>query len=459
MSNIPLSVCDVVDPAAPVQRLRPLFCIGVHDISYLLEHQAALKRAGQVNDDRDSYNNPDDTTSGWVACTTDSILAMKEGLWDMLITMPPPHSSNAKQRIWPTVECPKGVPVKATQRDLRRFRSLTLGLARLATHPPPPPPPNPRSPPSEASDSPAPTTPAIRLSKPAGSRPGTAAEENRPSSLPAFSGSGDDTDTIVEPATWAALAYNGFMWWASAGEKRHSDEVDEQSHDASLLTDLAPPVSPAVAAASSPSAQHPPQRRTSFGAAAAGSDMVSSLASLTAHSRGAAADEDGADDHHHPHHHDDETQARIELAAVAYFHRLTTSLLSVLADIVDSSDEDDLLGLDLREGAAAEGYMDYDGAGGGASLSLSRGGGEGEEGARLLGSSSSAAAGSGGGGGGGGGNGMGWVRVDSEALAEMGLDVWSQADADFVREVSARYFGRRAYVETKGVEVCGVRVC
>jgi hypothetical protein len=51
------------------------------------------------------------------------------------------------------------------------------------------------------------------------------------------------------------------------------------------------------------------------------------------------------------------------------------------------------------------------------------------------------------------------VRVDSEALAEMGLDVWSQTDADFVREVAVRYFGRRAYVETKGVEVCGVRVC
>ncbi|KAH6841088.1 hypothetical protein B0I37DRAFT_331925 [Chaetomium sp. MPI-CAGE-AT-0009] len=450
LSNIPLSVCDVVDPAAPVQRLRPLFCIGVHDISYLLEHQAALKRAGQSNDDRDTHNNSDDTTSGWVACTTDSILAMKEGLWDMLITMPPPYSSSAKQRVWPTVECPKGVPVKATQRDLRRFRSLTLGLARLATHPPPQPPLNPRGPPSEASDSPAPTTPAIRLSKPAGSRPGTAGED-RPPSLPAL-GSGDDTDTIVEPATWAALAYNGFMWWASAGEKRHSDEIDEQSHDASLLTDLAAPVSPPVAA-SSPSSQtrsqqqQPQQRRTSFGAVAAGSDMVASLASLTGRSRGSvdasgAADEDGDEDDDN-----EEAQARIELAAVAYFHRLTTSILSVLADIVDSSDEDDLLGLNLGEDAHA--YTDYDGP------AVPRGA---EEEARLLG----AAAGSSGGapaGGGDGGDRMGWVRVDSEALAEMGLDVWSQADADFVGEVSARYFGRRAYVETKGVEVCGVRVC
>ncbi|KAK4153729.1 LCHN protein [Chaetomidium leptoderma] len=445
LSNIPLSVCDVIDPSAPVQRLRPLFCIGVHDISYLLDHQAALKRGSQ-GDDRDDPSNTDDTSSGWVACTTDSILAIKEGLWDMLITMPPPYSSSAKQRVWPTVECPKGVPVKATQRDLRRFRSLSLGLARLAVagQNQPQPPPNPRSPRSEASDSPTPATPAIRLSKPSGSRPGTAAED-RASTLPVASGgSCDDTDLIVEPTTWAALAYNGFMWWASAGEKRHSDEVDEQSHDSSLLTNLAGPVSPVMGPA--PGQQQ--QRRSSFGAAAAaaaaGSSnyMVDSLASLsgaTARSSCTMGGGDGeageADDNDNG---NDETQARVELAVVAYFHRLSTSVFSVMADIVDSSDEDDLLGLGLDSADAAE----FDGPAA-ALLGDGEGRAQGEEEARLLN----------------GGGGRGWVRVDSEALAEMGLDVWSQADADFVREVSARYFGRRAYVETKGVEVCGVRVC
>ena len=49
--------------------------------------------------------------------------------------------------------------------------------------------------------------------------------------------------------------------------------------------------------------------------------------------------------------------------------------------------------------------------------------------------------------------------MDSDALAQMGLDVWSKTDADFVREVTGRYFGRKAYVESKGVEVCGLRVC
>jgi hypothetical protein len=240
------------------------------------------------------------------------------------------------------------------------------------------------------------------------------------------------------------------MWWASAGEKRHSDEVDEQSHDASLLADLAPPISPAMAAAaassSSPRGQQQ-ERRPSFGAAAAGgSDMLSSLASLRAHSTRDEGDDDEDDD--------DEAQARIELAVVAYFHRLTTSLMSVLADIVDSSDEDDLLGLDLQHQDGAEPYADnYDGPDTTTNTTV-LGGGQGqgeEEEAGLL----AAAAGNDDD----GRSRMAWVRVDSEALAEMGLDVWSQADADFVREVSARYFGRRAYVETKGVEVCGVRVC
>ncbi|KAL2133678.1 hypothetical protein VTI74DRAFT_1906 [Chaetomium olivicolor] len=437
LSNIPLSVCDVIDPSAPSQRLRPLFCIGVHDISYLLEHQAALKRP-RLDNDNDDPSNPDDTTSGWVACTTDSILAMKDGLWDMLITMPPPYSASAKQRVWPTVECPKGVPVKATQRDLRRFRSLNIGLARLATpssqpQPPPPQNPNPRSPHSETSD-PSPTTPAIRLST---SRPGTAAS-HRPSPLAASLNEVDDTDKIVEPTTWAALAYNGFMWWASAGEKRHGEEVDEQSRDASLLADIATPVSPVMGMGLSQSLGKRRGSSSTAGGAGNGRDMAASLASLAAErslSVGGGDGENGQGEEEEGE--DDEAQARVELAVVAYFHRLTTSMLSVLADIVDSSDEDDLLDLDLDDTEA-----EYDGPGVLAGEERRR---REEEEAQLLGT--------------GGGSARGWVRVDSEALAEMGLDVWSQADADFVRDVVARYFRRRAHVETKGVEVCGVRVC
>jgi hypothetical protein len=464
LSNIPSSVCDVIDPSAPVQRLRPLFTIGVHDISYLLEHQAALKRASQA-DNHDDPINLDDASSGWVACTTDSILAMKDGLWDMLITMPPAYSSNAKQRVWPTVECPKGVPVKATQRDLRRFRSLTIGLSRLAAatsasvHPHPNPASDTRSLRSETSDAVStPATPAIRLSS--SSRPGTATQDphrhhaTRSLSIAGPGASADyaETEAIVEPTTWAALAYNGFMWWASAGEKRHGDEVDEHSHDAALLAGLAP-LSPVMAPAVAGG-----QKKTSFGDSGAesgslphdsrGEGMVDSWGQLTPGQRrlgGGDATEGEGDDgegEEEDERGDDECQARLELAVVAYFHRLTTNVLSVLADIVDSADDDDLL--DLGPGLGIGGEFDGEGAGARSvsRASLSEEEGSSEE-ARLLDT----------------GNSRGWVRVDSDALAQMGLDVWSQADADFVREVTARYFSRRAYVETKGVEICGVRIC
>ncbi|KAK0748826.1 hypothetical protein B0T21DRAFT_407305 [Apiosordaria backusii] len=415
LSNIPLSVCDVIDPSAPVQRLRPLFTIGVHDISYLMEHQAAMKKRPNQED---VHSDPsEDSTSGWVACTTDSILAMKGDLWDMLITMPPVYSDNAKERVWPTIECPKGVPVKATQRDLRRFRSLRAGLAHLAaaaetSHSNSQVQTDARSPHSEASETPTPSTPAIRLSKPAAvsSRPGTSSGSGP---RPAMAISDEDADKIIEPTTWAALAYNGFMWWASAGEKRHSDEIDEQSHDFSLLADLGPPMSPSMTAI--------PQRRTSFETTSGA--MIDSLSSLTARKPGEDSEED-------------DEKAGIELAIIAYFHRLTTSILRVLADIVDSSDDDDLMSLDLDYGELPGGSNNE---------------GEEDDRTRLLGGDDEE---------GYEGRGGGWVRVDSDALAQMGLDVWSQSDAEFVKEVVGRYFsGKRAAVVTKGVEVCGVKVC
>lgn len=410
-----------MEPSASVQRLRPLFNIGVHDISSLLEHQAATKAPSGGDTDGESAI-AEDVGPGWVACTTDSILAIKEGLWDMLITMPPAYSSNAKERVWPTVECPKGVPVKATQRDLRRFRSLRIGLERLVPAPSPdavqssqPGNRSPHSEVTEVTEISSAESPAIRLSQQSLSRPGTSAgEDDNTPSRHLVAPVDQDADKIVEPSTWAALAYNGFMWWASAGEQRRSDEVDESSHDMGLLADLAPSMTM-------------PQRKSSFGASSIGpgGGLVDSVLSITARKLGGEGDDE---------------QARIELAIIAYFHRHTTAVLGVLADIVDTSDDDDMLDVDFEAAAAA--------LGGGVNSTA-------DDTARLLQ--------------GGDGNGSshsdedeysgGWVRVDSDALAQMGLDVWSKTDADFVREVTARYFGRKAYVETKGVEVCGLRVC
>ena len=387
---------DLLDASAPVQRLRPLFTIGVHDIPWLIEDRDAAKRSS-----RDDAIEEDD--AGWVACTTDSILAMKEDLWDVLITMPPNFSVDAKDKVWPTVECPKGQAVKATQRDLRRFRSLKAGIARLTD--------------LSARES---ATPRSGSAPSALSRRRLSTSSLRtlfPDEDPRLAHA---AETLVEPMTWAALAYSGFMWWASAGEQRRAEEAEEGALDAALLADLAPMPAPA--------------RTPSWGAMM---DSVSSLTARRASGRatgtdagGAAPEPDSRPSRQAAAVDEAEERARSELAIIAYFHRLTTQMLSVLADIVDRSNEDDDSSLMTSEESGHDGE--------GATL-LPGGGGSSDDGQR--------------------GGGPGGVHVDADALHRMGLDIWSPADAFFVRDVMARYFARRAVVDRKGVDICGLRIC
>jgi hypothetical protein len=368
LSNIPLSVAQFLPPIAPTQRLRPLFTIGIHDIPLLLEDMdAAKQQLGGADEDGAAV---DDSATGWIACTTDSILAMKDTLWDMLITMPPPFSSQAAEKVWPTVECPRGLPIRATQRDLRRFAALKAGLARIAGA----------------------TTPAATSTSTPGM--GVLEDGSVPTSTTAISAenSNEAVDKVVEPVTWAALAYSGFMWWASAGEQARSDEHEESARDASLLADLSPPSHTPTMSMPTLSSVRPP-----FGA------MSDSFSSLTARrASGAAAFDE---------------QARVELAIIAYFHRLTTQIITVLADAVETADDH---------------YEDDDESDNMEDVLLRPGERDGGDSA---------------------------IRIDSNTMESMGLDVWSTRDAEFIKELMERFFGRESNVEGKGVEVCGVRVC
>ncbi|KAI1154247.1 hypothetical protein F4825DRAFT_198710 [Nemania diffusa] len=349
LSNIPLATSDLLSPSSVSHRLRPLFSIGVHDIPFLADDAKSSR-----NTDASTSDSESEAGTGWVACTTDSILSKKDELWDMLITMPPPHASNAKKRVWPTLELPHGILVKATQRDMRRFRSLKAGLARMEGN--------------------------VVLSSP--STPQTQAAYREDEALL------DDAEQVVEPTSWTALAYSGFMWWASAGEKPRSDEAEEAAQDASLLSDLA---------ASSIGMNMP---RTS--------DIAASISSLLTPRRSSTAASAPLEI----------DEARVELAIISYFHRVTTQLLSSLADAIDNTadsgledesptEEDDAL-IDADEDGAQQGHG---------------------------------------------------VQIDTDVMKRMGLDIWSAADAEFVKELLKTYFGRQAYVEGKGVEVCGIRVC
>jgi hypothetical protein len=117
-----------------------------------------------------------------------------------------------------------------------------------------------------------------------------------------------DTDSIVEPVSWSALAYTGFIWWASAGERSIALD-DETETDNSLLDGLS---------------LEPQAPRTSKRHSLSGISAISGSSELS---------------------------AKKELATIAYFHRLTTFILNTLSDIVDAADSDDDDNAPLRLGA------------------------------------------------------------------------------------------------------------
>ncbi|KAH8595649.1 hypothetical protein B0O99DRAFT_622371 [Bisporella sp. PMI_857] len=339
LSNIPLAVSDLLASDAPPQRLRPLFSIGVHDIPLLEEDLRASKAVSTPDSEPETR---DEAGHGWIACTTDSILAMKSKLYDVLITMPPAYTQDATQKVWPKVESPQGVELRATQRDLRRYKALRWGLSH---HKSPPASPN-----NTRSETLEPDTPRATSSH--------AHRDDPMLDIP-------DTDHIIEPVSWSALAYSGFMWWASAGEQRLQSE-DEADADAALLSGLSLTPSTPVT---------PKTPRTPYLAAPR-----------------------------------TEGTATQEMAIIAYFHRLTSQILTTLSDIVDVTDSDD----EREDGDLL---------------------GEGEE---DRGPS---------------------VYVSSADMERMGLDVWSAADHQFIEEIAREYFGRRAIVEGRTVDICGVRIC
>ncbi|KAK8126209.1 uncharacterized protein PG998_001968 [Apiospora kogelbergensis] len=300
LSNIPLSTYDLLPPDSPPHRLRPLFTVGVHDIPFLIDTAKPKPKTQE-----ELLSSPD-TESGWIACTTDSILAMKDTLWDMLITMPQPHTAQAQEHVWPTVECPRGNVVSATQRDLRRFRSLKNALSRLEA----------RS--SNDGDGVDADTPGA---SPTVSRAPTT--PLRPSDDPLL----DEMDKIVEPPDLDG-----------AGLQRL-----HVAHDAGLLADM---FSPSMSMSMNvPRSADPTSTMTPFGS----SQQLQRRLSTTATSAPLPPQE-----------------ARVELAIISYFHRLTSIILTKLVDLVEEDGGDDysvtesnMMDDDIDDDGSAEGVCSF----------------------------------------------------------------------------------------------------
>ncbi|KAF2202844.1 hypothetical protein GQ43DRAFT_470527 [Delitschia confertaspora ATCC 74209] len=258
LSSIPNPAFNLLPPGAEnLHRLRSLFTIGIHDIPEL---EKMNKPANGNSSPSESPVPPE----GWVACTTDEIITTKSQLYDIIVEMPPVYDAKPQKRRWPTIKTSDGAPVKATQRDLWRYKLLRHELRKYRDD-------------FAAVDS-------------------QEEEEDTAQLLPHDENKDDDEHSIdelydeklVEPMTWSRLAYYGFMWWASAGEK-DAFIKQEQDRDRALLGDLSDFLS----------------------------DEVQNEQS------------------------EERVHAGLHTAIIAYFHRWTSSMINTLSELIEASDDNE----------------------------------------------------------------------------------------------------------------------
>lgn len=136
--------------------------------------------------------------SGWAACTTDEIITTKTSLYDILVELPS-QSADPSRRTYPQIRTSTGTQIKASQRDVARFKLLHKELFKHRNQ--------------STAEQPYTDDPDASDTEPLISRASIDAQRAEADYTSTF-----DDYTLVEPLTWSRLAYRGFMWWASAGE-------------------------------------------------------------------------------------------------------------------------------------------------------------------------------------------------------------------------------------------------
>lgn len=211
---------------------------------------------------------------GWVACTTDAVLALKPHLYDILVTLPHqnaypsvPSSKSNPVKIptgndHPTLISSNGELLKPSIRDLRRWKRLRLELP---------------------------------LPKPLGPDP--------------------EFDDLSYYRTWTEFICSGLFWWATAGEANYSEDFDSnEAEDDYFLAET-------------------PARRGTLGEGVPlleRSDTTESLANIdnsvrtrtrsdTLLSRASGFGE-------------------ADVGVMVYFHRMTARMVSTLSAIIDSNE-------------------------------------------------------------------------------------------------------------------------
>jgi hypothetical protein len=197
LSNVPQSLHETLPPSAkPIFQCRPLFSVGIQEMPILCSNSGEK--------------------AGWIACTTDDILSEKKDLYDLLVELP---GTSRSKGLWPALKTSDGEIIKASQRDLRRWRQLRNELKRLK---------------DLAQEGYTDEQGAEPIDD--DEQPLIQPHETEEDAEAAPPQSKDEND-VVEPSSWAALACRSFMWWASAGEASAWENEQAQA-DEQLLLDL-----------------------------------------------------------------------------------------------------------------------------------------------------------------------------------------------------------------------------
>ncbi len=199
LSSIPESLVEAIRPSATdLLRTQTLFNVGIHDIPDL--SQAKRK-------------------SHWLACTTDDILGEKKMLYDVLVKFPTTTLRASTSSSKPSMQTSDGQMIKATQRDLRRYRLLRAELQYLHSL-------------QGQADGAASETEGMP-----GDESISLLRRSTTTLLQEVKSPEQNESDVVESPKWTAMIYNGFMWWASAGEM-DAWENEEANADRQLLDDL-----------------------------------------------------------------------------------------------------------------------------------------------------------------------------------------------------------------------------
>jgi len=174
----------------------------------MLEAMANQKTNHVTRPPQSEENDASELDCGWIACTSDELFSTKPSLFDIKVELPPRRAGTVPQISWPKVTDSATGIVKATQRDLRRYKAMRAGFNSFQHNPS-------IDPITSGSDTGTDDEQATLLPK---SKP----KEIHESGVP-------QEDEIVEPIRWAAIAYNSLMWWASPGER--NTELDEEHEE------------------------------------------------------------------------------------------------------------------------------------------------------------------------------------------------------------------------------------